>query len=134
MFYYNQSYFDWNYTEQPKCTNTAGLDEWCMTETYANATYRGFNYPHHIASYYALYRIARNHDKMAAQLSQKWEWYLIQAAKTVLHMGSARIGYMDGTVQREVSTINSTRIHNTESDDENLVHLSLNLPTLPNCL
>lgn len=98
MFYYNQNYFKWNYTEAYGCGSI--LDNWCMTESFANATYRGFNYPHQIASYYAAYRIARNHDKIL--MRQPWEWYLERAALTVLHMGSARIGYMDGTVQREV--------------------------------
>ena len=55
MFYYNQSYFPWNYSEVHGCGSL--LDNWCMTEAYANATYRGFNYPHHIASYYGMYRV-----------------------------------------------------------------------------
>jgi hypothetical protein len=63
-------------------------------------TLKGFNYPHQIASYYGMYRVARNHDKMEAVKS--WEFYLERAALTVLHMGCNRIGYMDGTVQREV--------------------------------
>lgn len=98
MFYYNQSYFDWKYTEERGCGMV--LDNWCMTEAYANATYRVFNYPHHIASYYGMYRVARNHDKMKTE--QSWEFYLERAALTVLRMGSNNIGFMDGTIQREV--------------------------------
>ena len=37
MFYYNQTHFNWNYSEQPKCdpplgNDTSGLDNWCMME------------------------------------------------------------------------------------------------------
>jgi hypothetical protein len=79
----------------------AGLNyNWCMTESYANATYRGFNYPHQVATYYALYRAARNHPRL--RTSHGWEWYLARAANTSIRLGYARIGYMDGTVVREV--------------------------------
>jgi len=63
-------------------------------------TDRGFNYPHQIAVYYALYRVARNHPRL--RLTQRWEWYLERAANTTIRLGWARIGYMDGTVAREV--------------------------------
>jgi hypothetical protein len=69
-------------------------------EAIANATYRGFNYPHQIATWYALYRVARNHPRLA--LGHPWEWYLERAANTTIRLGYARIGYMDGTVCREV--------------------------------
>jgi len=46
----NSGHFDWNYTEQSKCKLPFGGPTWCMTENMANATYRGFNYPHHTAS------------------------------------------------------------------------------------
>ena len=43
LFYCNQTYFDWNYTEQVECGNAGSLNyNWCMTEGSANATYRGF--------------------------------------------------------------------------------------------
>ena len=106
MFYYNQTHFDWNYTEAAECGNAAGLNyNWCMTENIANATYRGFNYPYPIASYYAMYRVARNHDLLRAPAPptrQSWAWYLERAANTTLHLAPAPIGYMVGTVFREV--------------------------------
>ena len=44
MYYYNQSHFAYNYTEAAECGVVGGLNyNWCMTERYANATYRGFN-------------------------------------------------------------------------------------------
>ena len=62
LYYYNQTYFPYNYTEAAQCGVVGGLNfNWCMDERQANATYRGFNYPHQIMSYYALYRAARNH-------------------------------------------------------------------------
>merc|ERR1712167_355747 len=71
-----------------------------MTEHQANATYRGFNYPHQIAVWYSLYRVARNHPKI--HTTRSWEYYLERAANTTIRLGYARIGYMDGTVTREV--------------------------------
>lgn len=71
-----------------------------MSESNANATYRVFNFPHHTASYYAMYRSARNHDNL--QTYQPWQWYLERAANTTLKFGSPSTGVMDGTVFREV--------------------------------
>ena len=52
MFYYNQSYFPWNYTEADECGAAGSLNyNWCMTEQQANFTYRGFNYPHQIGKH-----------------------------------------------------------------------------------
>ena len=58
MFYYaddetgsflpgSSGHFAWNYTELSKCKLPYGGPTWCMTESMANATYRGFNVPHH---------------------------------------------------------------------------------------
>ena len=50
MFYYqnysnpNSTHFQWNYTEQDQCEVVGGLNyNWCMTESRAMATYRGFS-------------------------------------------------------------------------------------------
>ena len=44
LYYYNQDYFPYNYSEQIECGEEGGLNfNWCMTEAQANATYRGFN-------------------------------------------------------------------------------------------
>ena len=48
------------------------------------------NYPHQVATYYALYRIARNHDLLSTR--QSWSWYLQRAANTTLHLAPAPIG------------------------------------------
>jgi hypothetical protein len=106
MFYYaddlnnnNSGHFEWNYTEADKCHKPFGGPTWCMTENMANATYRGFNYPHQIASYWALYTVAR-HTMLHTRMP--WEFYLYRAGKTCLKLGTAGVGFMDGTVAREV--------------------------------
>jgi hypothetical protein len=66
-------HFPYNYTEQQQCASEGGLNyNWCMPEAIANATYRGFNYPHQIATYYAMYRAARNHRRL--QTRHSWDW------------------------------------------------------------
>ena len=67
-------------------------------QTLGNATYRIFNLPHHTASYYSLYRAARNHDGLRGSLHESWEWYLMRAANTTLRFGTPNVGVMDGTV------------------------------------
>ena len=64
-----------------------------MTENMANATYRGFNYPHHTSSYWAMYHVARHYDKLST--FQPWQWYLERAALTSLRF-SCGTGVMDG--------------------------------------
>ena len=110
MFYYNCSsgrtcsattsgHFDWDYTEADKCPMPFGGPTWCMTENMANATYRGFNVPHQTASYWAMYTVARF---TALKTRMPWHWYLYRAGKTCLKLGQAGVGFMDGTVAREV--------------------------------
>ena len=70
-----------------------------MTETMANATYRGFNYPHQISSYWAMYHVARH---TTLPTVRDWHWYLYRAGKTALKLGTSNVGFMDGTVAREV--------------------------------
>ena len=70
-----------------------------MTENMANATYRVFNFPHHTASYYGMYRAARNHDKLHCY--RPWSWYLARAANTTIKFGAPSVGVMDDTVFRE---------------------------------
>ena len=97
MFYYaddlnnhSSGHFDWNYTEQDKCALPFGGPTWCMTENMADATYRGFNLPHHTASYWAMYNVARNYDGMKTY--QSWQWYLAQAAFSSLKAAGSGTG------------------------------------------
>jgi hypothetical protein len=72
---------------------------------------RGYNYPHVVAAYWAMYRVARNNPGMVE--GKPWEWYLEQAYQTLKFMfsrtpnGRRRVGYvelglMDGTSGLEV--------------------------------
>ena len=60
---------------------------------------RGYNYPHVIAAYWAMYRLARNHHGLVTNHS--WDWYLDQAYETARFMfsrqgaGTRRVGYVD---------------------------------------
>lgn len=67
---------------------------------------RGYNYPHVVAAYWSLYRIARNHPGLT---KHPWAWYLDQAYGTTEFLtsrnarGEDRVGYwrlglMDGSV------------------------------------
>ncbi len=60
---------------------------------------RGYNYPHVVASYWSMYRVARNYPGMATH--HDWKWYLNQAYETVNFMtsknpnGSPKVWYVD---------------------------------------
>jgi hypothetical protein len=60
---------------------------------------RGYNYPHVVAAYWTMYRLARNHPGLVENHS--WEWYLDQAYETVRFMfgrhanGRRRVGYVE---------------------------------------
>jgi hypothetical protein len=92
--------FPYPYVEQDKCDAPVGGPVWCMTENMANATYRGFNFPHQAASWYGMYRVARNYDLLTTRLA--WGDYLYGAYMTAMGVGAAGVGFMDGTVFREI--------------------------------
>lgn len=113
MYYYdnaahpsnnNSGHFPYDYKEQPKCRHYGieGGPNWCMSEYNANSTGRTFNFPHHCATYYAMYRVARYHTSVKVRMP--WQWYLGRAANTTAKFGSHRpkTGVMDGTLFREV--------------------------------
>ncbi len=60
---------------------------------------RGYNYPHVIAAYWSLYRVARNHVGLVT--NHTWDWYLDQAYQTTNFMfsrnpnGRRRVGYVE---------------------------------------
>jgi len=60
---------------------------------------RGYNYPHVIAAYWSMYRLARNHKGLVTNHS--WDWYLDQAFETTRFMfgkqpdGRRRVGYVE---------------------------------------
>jgi len=60
---------------------------------------RGYNYPHVVAAYWSLYRLARNHPGLIK--NHDWAWYLNQAYETTKFMfsrdpdGKRRVGYVE---------------------------------------
>ncbi len=60
---------------------------------------RGYNYPHVVAAYWSMYRLARNHNGLVT--SHSWKWYLDQAYQTTKFMfgrnadGSRRVEYVE---------------------------------------
>ena len=60
---------------------------------------RGYNYPHVVAAYWSMYRLARNHTGLVH--NHDWNWYLDQAYETTKFMfgrredGKRRVGYVE---------------------------------------
>ena len=75
----------------------------------ADAVNRAYDYPHVVAAYWTMYRLARNHPDLVT--AQKWEWYLDKAFNTVKFMtggfqqpgarggvGYVNVGLMNGDI------------------------------------
>ena len=95
MFYYSP-------TDLPGYQYDPGLNwttwtSWKKSE--AESIGRGYNYPHVVAAYWSLYRIARNHTNLVT--NHPWDWYLDQAYQTTKFMfgrnpnGRRRVGYVE---------------------------------------
>jgi hypothetical protein len=54
---------------------------------------RAYNYPHVVAAYWAMYRLARNHVGLVT--NHPWDWYLEQAYQTVYSLTHGPVGYLD---------------------------------------
>jgi hypothetical protein len=54
---------------------------------------RAYNYPHVVAAYWAMYRLARNHTGLVTH--HPWDWYLDQAYQTVYSLTHGPVGYLD---------------------------------------
>lgn len=95
LFYYDPKLHPGYYTIR------GGWDK-KRTET----TWRSFNYPHVTAVYWALYRLARDHEGLVKE--KPWSWYLDHAYRTIMAMkrfapGYAEVGLMVGSVYPEVA-------------------------------
>jgi hypothetical protein len=103
LFYYSPS-------DVPDFQYDAALDWKSWTSWNQKATQdigRGYNYPHVVAAYWAMYRIARNHPGLVK--NHPWQWYLNQAYQTTKfafsrdasgnrRVGWVELGLMEGTV------------------------------------
>lgn len=103
VFFYDPKVLP-NYAYDPK-RNWTSWTSWSKAAT--NDIGRGYNYPHVVAAYWSLYRIARNHPGMAK--AHPWDWYLNQAYETTQFLTSKtpegwdrvgywRLGLMEGDV------------------------------------
>jgi hypothetical protein len=79
--------------------------DWTTWESWSKedseGVWRSYNYPHVVAAYWALYRIARNHQGLATHHDAPW--YLNQAYETTMAMmryaqDQASLGQMEGSV------------------------------------
>jgi hypothetical protein len=94
MFYYDTNaihdYYDPNISYR-------GWTAWNKRD--AERIDRAYNYPHVVAAYWTMYRLARNHPGLVT--NHPWDWYLNQAYETTKFMskrganGRSLVGYID---------------------------------------
>jgi hypothetical protein len=82
-----------------KDTDWSTWESWSKKDS--EDVWRSYNYPHVVAAYWALYRIARNHQGLATHHDA--DWYLSQAYETTMAMmrfagEQASLGQMEGSV------------------------------------
>ncbi|MBX7172203.1 MAG: hypothetical protein K1X72_14655 [Pyrinomonadaceae bacterium] len=106
LFYYDPNLPNYSYNKDFNWTTWAS---WKKDQ--AESIGRGYNYPHVVAIYWAMYRIARNNQNLVK--SHIWDWYLDQAfettkfafsrnAKGEYKVGYVELGMMEGTVFLEL--------------------------------
>jgi hypothetical protein len=77
--------------------NWTSWTSWKKSE--AESIGRGYNYPHVVAAYWSMYRVARNHSGVVT--NHTWDWYLDQAYQTTKFTfsrtpnGRRRVGYVE---------------------------------------
>jgi hypothetical protein len=68
----------------------------------AESVSRAYDYPHVVAAYWSMYRVARNYQGLVTH--HPWDWYLKQAFETANYLGThpnignSRDGLMDGSI------------------------------------
>jgi hypothetical protein len=107
LFYYSPA--DVPGFQYDPALNWTTWTSWKKTD--AESIGRGYNYPHVVAAYWSMYRVARNHPRLVT--NHPWEWYLEQAYQTTKFTfsrgadGRRRVGYvelglMEGDIFRAV--------------------------------
>ena len=95
LFYYSPS--DVPGFQYDAALNWTSWTSWKKSE--AESIGRGYNYPHVVAAYWSMYRVARNHPGLVT--NHPWDWYLDQAYQTTKFTfsrgpnGRRRVGYVD---------------------------------------
>jgi hypothetical protein len=104
LFYYDRAALpDYQYQSGNWTTWTS------WNKQQASAVDRAYDYPHVVAAYWSMYRLARNHPGLVS--AHPWEWYLDKAFNTVKFMtggfaepgqrapvGYVNVGLMDGDI------------------------------------
>jgi hypothetical protein len=94
MFYYDTNAFPTYYDPE---IHYGGWTSWSKRD--AERVDRAYNYPHVVAAYWSLYRLARNHPGLVT--AHPWDWYLNQAYETTAFLfkrganGRPLVGYID---------------------------------------
>jgi hypothetical protein len=94
MFYYDTNAFP-NYYDPN--IRYGGWTSWNKRDS--ERIDRAYNYPHVVAAYWTMYRLARNHAGLVT--NHPWDWYLNQAYETTKFMtkrgpnGRPYVGYID---------------------------------------
>jgi alpha-L-arabinofuranosidase len=87
LFYYDQPNLpDFKY--DPAIRWSPGFPSWNRQAAFA--TDRGYDYPHVVAAYWAMYRLARNNPGLVT--AEKWQWYLDHAYQTTRYLAAGRGG------------------------------------------
>ncbi|MBS1792788.1 MAG: hypothetical protein JSS81_02980 [Acidobacteria bacterium] len=95
LFYYAPAEFP-NFAYDP-AFNWTTWASWKKEQ--AESVGRGYDYPHVVAAYLALYRLARNHPGLVG--NHPWQWYLERAFETTRFMfgrkadGTRRVEYVE---------------------------------------
>jgi len=116
LFYYQPDQFpsDFYSTE----LNWTSWTSWNKVQ--AEHVDRSFNYPHVVAAYWVLYRLARNYDGLVT--AHPWNWYLNNAYETSVAMinlapGYAVFGQMEGDIFLKVLADLRREGMNSQADD-----------------
>jgi hypothetical protein len=104
LFFYDPAAMP-NYQYEPG--NWTSWTSW--NKQAAEAVDRAYDYPHVVAAYWSMYRLARNYPGLVT--ARSWEWYLDHAFNTVKYMtggfaqpggrggvGYVNVGLMDGDI------------------------------------
>ena len=95
LFYYSPN--DVPHFQYDSKLNWTTWTSWKKSD--AESIGRGYNYPHVVAAYWSMYRLARNHTGLVQ--NHDWNWYLDQAYETTKFMfgrredGKRRVGYVE---------------------------------------
>jgi len=94
LFYYDTNEFPHYYNPEIRY---GGWTSWNKRD--AERIDRAYNYPHVVAAYWAMYRVARNYHGLVTH--HPWEWYLDHAFQTVRFLtgrnadGDYNVGYLN---------------------------------------